>query len=52
VQYRIYALNNGVWVSAPFEVLGRDVTEEYTNQGKRITATGMVETERLRQRHG
>lgn len=52
VQYRIYALSNGVWVSAPFDVLGDDVTEQLTADGKRVTATGIVETERVRSRHG
>jgi hypothetical protein len=52
VEYRIYALNNGVWVSAPFGTVGSDVTEDQTPAGKRITATGIVETERVRSKHG
>jgi hypothetical protein len=41
-----------VWVSAPFAALGDDVTEQQTPDGKRVTATGIVETERVRSRHG
>jgi len=52
VEYRIYKLGNGVWVSAPFGTLGRDVTEEQTADGKRLIATGIVETERVRSKHG
>jgi len=52
VEYRIYKLGNGVWVSAPFGTLGRDVTEELSAEGKRLTATGIVESERVRSRHG
>ena len=52
VEYTIYELDNGVWVSAPFGALGKGVTEEATPDGKRVTATGIVESERVRARHG
>lgn len=47
IQFRIYRLDNGVWVSAPFDQLGDGVTRE----GRRLTATGLVEEEQIRAQH-
>lgn len=48
IQYRIFRLDNGVWVSSPFSEIG----EAVTLQGRHLVARGNIEHEQVRSRHG
>ncbi len=48
IEYHVYHLANGIRVSAPFGEIGEGVTVEESRDGVRsLTATGVIETERL-----
>jgi hypothetical protein len=47
VQFRIFQLDNGVWVSSPFNQIGDSVRIE----GRHLVAMGTIEVERVRSRH-
>jgi hypothetical protein len=48
INYRVFQLANGVWVSSPFDEVGRDVTVESHGKKRTLIARGVIESERVR----
>jgi hypothetical protein len=47
INYRVFQLKNGVWVSSPFSEVGKAVKIEDRGGTRTLTASGVVETERV-----
>lgn len=47
IEYRVYQLDNGIRVSAPFAQVGEGVKIEDSGHRRRLVATGLIRTERL-----
>ena len=50
VQYRVYYLSSGVRVSAPFREIGDSVKIDESGQDRTLTATGTIQSEKMRTR--
>lgn len=48
INYRVFQLSSGVWVSSPFHEVGRSVKLEGQGNKQMLTARGVVESERVR----
>lgn len=48
INYRIFQLETGVWVSSPFNEVGRSVKVEGNGKRRTLTARGVIESERVR----
>jgi len=51
INFRVYQLDTGVWVSAPFTDEPEGVEIEKAGDDRRLTATGLVVAETVRSRH-
>lgn len=52
INYRVFELKNGVYISAPFARADTVLDIKDTPQGKRVTASGVVKTDRVRKQRG
>lgn len=48
INYRVFQLENGVWVSSPFSEVGRSVTVEEKGKSRTLTARGVIQSEKVR----
>lgn len=48
INYRVFQLTSGVWVSSPFDEIGRSVVLEGHGRKRTLTARGEIESERVR----
>jgi len=48
INYRVFQLTSGVWVSSPFDEVGRSVKLEGEGKKQTLTARGVIESERVR----
>jgi len=48
INYRVFQLKNGIWVSAPFSEVGKAVIIENRGADQMLTAHGIVETDRVK----
>lgn len=48
INYRVFQLENGVWVSSPFSEVGRSVTLEEKGKRRTLTARGVIQSEKVR----
>jgi hypothetical protein len=51
INFRVYQLDTGVWVSAPFTAEPKGVSIEDEDDQRRLTATGLIVAETVRSRH-
>lgn len=48
INYRVFQLTSGVWVSSPFDEVGRSVMVDAQGKKRTLTARGVIESERVR----
>jgi hypothetical protein len=48
INYRVFQLETGVWVSSPFSEVGRSVTVDTRGNKRTLIARGVIESERVR----
>jgi hypothetical protein len=47
INYRVFQIEHGVWVSAPFSAIGKSVTIQEQGKKRVLTARGVIENEKV-----